>query len=55
LQVQGAHWQIRAQLANGVEEEEETEAGFPSLTVKVKAPMPIAKEGARALENILFH
>jgi hypothetical protein len=33
---------------NVVEEEEETEAGFPSLTVKVKAPASIANEGARA-------
>jgi hypothetical protein len=46
-QVQGAHWQIRAQLANVVEEEE-TEAGFPSLTVEAKAPVSITKEGARA-------
>jgi hypothetical protein len=42
-QVQGARRQIGAQLANVVEEEEETEAGFSSLTVEAKAPTSIAK------------
>jgi hypothetical protein len=47
-QMQIAHQQVRAQLTNVVEEEEEAEADLPSLAVEVKAPVSIAKEGARA-------